>query len=253
MPEINITPFEDISEVNLNDYTDESPLVIPDRPEGLFKKEGNIFEQMRNIDLNHWESVLHNRLLSIQSNFGYAMFYYYKGIPDDEWYISPGNEGQSVQFFPHFEEKHYSNLYNFSFFADTFFLKAFTVFETIGHLLYKQYEIEVDESNFLDKVSFNNALHKMKNIDKSFSDDLFKVKGSDDFKKGVKMRNDIAHNHPPYQVSSGITLGEKSASYGVGEYTTSSEIKETMIGLMRSIQETMEVLEKHLVSNQVSN
>ncbi|MFC5711959.1 Cthe_2314 family HEPN domain-containing protein [Thalassorhabdus alkalitolerans] len=242
-----ITPFEDISKVKINDYANENPLQIPDKSVGLlFYKEGNIFQKMRNRDMNHWESVLHNRLLSIQSNFGYAMFYYYRGIPDDEWYISPGDKGQSVQFFPHFEEKHYSNQYNFSFFADTFFLKAFTVFETIAHLLYKHYEIEVDESNFLDKVSFNNALHRMKNIDKSLSDNLFKIKKSSDFKKGVKMRNDIAHNHPPYLISSGITLDEKGASYGVGDYTSSTEIKETMIGLLRSIQKTMDVLEKHL-------
>src|SRR5699024_9781836 len=83
-----------------------------------------------------WQMLLRNKLISINNDFGYALFYYYKGIPDDEWYMSPGKQGQSVQYYPHFEDQHYSNLYNFSYFVDIFFLKYITVTETIVHIFY---------------------------------------------------------------------------------------------------------------------
>jgi hypothetical protein len=37
-----------------------------------------------------------------------------------------------------------------------------------------------------------------------------------------------------------------AVAFGVGKYTTSNEIKKVMIGLLRSIKATFEVLEKHL-------
>lgn len=126
--------------------------------------------------MEHWESLLKNRLISITSNFAYAMFYYEKGIPDKEWFISPGFEGQSVQYFPHLTNEHHSNLYNFSYFVDTFFLNLFTVFETIGHLLFKLYDIEVDKDDWKDQISFHNAVTKLKRINYQLHKDLLKIK-----------------------------------------------------------------------------
>ncbi|MCK6256828.1 hypothetical protein LCY76_09500 [Fictibacillus sp. KIGAM418] len=66
------------------------------------------------------------------------------------------------------------------------------------------------------------------------------------------MRNDIAHNHPPYRIDSGIRKINGIELWGVGKYTTSSEIKAAMIGLLRSIKATFEVLEKHLPIKEVA-
>ncbi|CAM4185398.1 hypothetical protein BS11774_16630 [Bacillus subtilis] len=243
---INITPFEDITNINLNECISESPLKGFELPRGMFKKKDDIFG-LDNWDTDHWELILNNRIISINRNFGYAMFYYYKGIPDDEWFISPGKEGQSVEFFPHFDDQHTSNHFNFKYFVDIFFLKAYTAYETIGHLLYKLYDLEINEDDPRDQVSFKNAIFKLKSKNHRLFKDLNKLKRSDDFKKGVDMRNDIAHNHPPYDIDSGVTKSKGGIiTMGVGNYTTSTEIKETMIGFLRSIKTTFEVLEKHL-------
>ncbi|MGG0288654.1 Cthe_2314 family HEPN domain-containing protein [Peribacillus butanolivorans] len=242
---IYINPFEDIEEVDIEKYSKENPLFYYELPRGIFKKEGNIIQNLLNFDMEHWENLLNNRLHSITNNFAYAMFYYEKGIPDKEWYISPGFKGQSVQFFPHFKEEHYSNQYNFSYFVDTFFLKSFTVFETICHLLFKLFNIEVNKDDWKDQISFHNAVFKLKKINFKLHKDLLKIKKSSEFTKGIKMRNDIAHNHPPYRVSSGVTIGENTYTFGVGEYTTSEEIKKVMIGLLNSIKETFEILSTH--------
>jgi hypothetical protein len=55
--------------------------------------------------------------------------------------------------------------------------------------------------------------------------------------------------HPPYRIDSGIS---KSEGF-MGKYTTSNEIKKVMIGLLRSIKATFEVLEKHLPLKELTN
>jgi hypothetical protein len=242
---IYINPFEDIEEVDVENCSKENPLFYYKLPRGIFKKEGDIIQNLLNFDMEHWENLLNNRLISITNNFAYAMFYYGKGIPDKEWYMSPGLKGQSVQYFPHFKNEHYSNQFNFIYFVDTFFLKSFTVFETIGHLLFKLFNIEVNKDDWNDQISFHKAVKKLKEIDLQLHKDLLKIKRSSKFTKGIKMRNDIAHNHPPYQVSSGVKSEVNKFSFGVGEYTTSEDIKNVMIGLLSSIKETFEVLNTH--------
>lgn len=243
---INIVPFEDISNVDLRETTKESPLKDFEVPKGMFQKEDDRLFNLDNWDRQHWEGVLANRLLSVDRNFGYAMHYYYRGIPDDEWHISPGKQGQSVEYYPHFEEKHYSNFFNYIYFVDVFFLQSSTVYETIGHLLFKLYDFEINEDDPRDQISFNNAIFKLKEVNRPLYRDLIKVKHSDDYKLGIRMRNDIAHNHPPYQIDSGISKSRGLVAFGIGKYTTTTEIKAIMIGLLRSIKATIEVLEKNL-------
>src|SRR5699024_6709435 len=113
----------------LEEMTKENLLQHFNLYEGIFRKENDLLASSADIDVDHWQMLLRNKLISINNDFGYALFYYYKGIPDDEWYMSPGKQGQSVQYYPHFEDQHYSNLYNFSYFVDIFFLKSFTVYE----------------------------------------------------------------------------------------------------------------------------
>jgi Cthe_2314-like HEPN len=243
---ITINPFEDIFEVDFDKDEKESPLLTYEYPRGLFQQENNFSRLLFNSEMNHWETTLMNRIFATRSMFTYAMFYYYKGIPDDEWFLSPGLQGQSVQYFPHFTNEHFSNQYNFIFFADSFFLKAFTVFETIGQMLFRYYNLEYNEDDFRDQISYNNAVYKLFNVDRPISRKLSKLKKSDDFQNGLKIRNAITHSHPPYEISSGVTIKTNGGSFGIGEYTTSKELKKVMIGLLRSIKATLEVLEKHL-------
>ncbi|KZE40269.1 hypothetical protein AV656_03125 [Bhargavaea cecembensis] len=246
---IYIKPFENIENVKLSLYRKDNPLAEYQIPEGLFDKEGSFLLMLKGIDVFHWKRLLRNRLRSLDVDFAYSMYYFEKGIPDDEWVISPGLQGQSTQYFPHFRDEHYSNQYNFNFFVDTFFLKAFTVFETIGHLLYKYDDLPLNKDDFRDKVSFNSAIYKLKGKNVPLQEELYRIKKSEKYKEGIRMRNDIAHNHPPYQITSGVTISGKAGSFGVGAYVTSKEIRQIMIGLLESIKETFEALETHLIPN----
>ncbi len=245
MSKININPFEGITNIDFDECAKENPLKDFTVPKGMFRKEESHFMFFDDWDTGHWETLLNNRLLSVGHNFAYAMFYYYRGIPDDEWYISPGKEGKSIEYYPHFDEIHYSNFYNFTYFVDVFFLKAYTLFETIGHLLYKVYDIKQKPR---DLITFKNAIANLKNINKELYKELTTLKHSNNFKDGAKMRNDIAHNHPPHHKSSGVKKINGVELFGIGEYTTSSEIKLVMIGFLESIMITFDILQKYLPS-----
>lgn len=61
---------------------------------------------------------LNNKVGSVKVSYALCRHYYDKGIPDKPYYISPGKDGQSVQYFPNFKNKHWMRLYWFNHFAD---------------------------------------------------------------------------------------------------------------------------------------
>src|SRR5699024_12631720 len=55
----------------------------------------------------------------------------------------------------------------------------------------------------------------------------------------------------PHHIDSGISKSNGVVFAGIGKYTTSNEIKKVMIGFLRSIKATFEVLEKHLAIKKI--
>src|SRR5437588_12145081 len=51
-----------------------------------------------------WTVHLQNRLIQTRWSYVLLMFHFSKGIPDDEWFISPSKEGQSIEYYTHFEK-----------------------------------------------------------------------------------------------------------------------------------------------------
>lgn len=61
-----------------------------------------------------------NKVESIKISYALARHYFDKGIPDDEWFVSPGINGSSVQYMPHFNDEHYLIRYWYCFLWKTF-------------------------------------------------------------------------------------------------------------------------------------
>lgn len=247
MEVIHIKRFDKIEELDVEilEYLEDNPLLNENHEfllHGIFKKGGNVSNSHTNIELEHWENLLRTRVASLLFEYGYAMYYFERGIPDEEWFTPPVLKGEDGQKFPLFKNEHYTNYYNFCYFVDNFFLKASTVYETIGHLLYKQFDLPLDEDDWRDQVSFNSAIEKLRRVSPQLYTDLKEVKKSSDFSEGIRMRNDIAHNQPPH----GIFIGDTATSE-LWSYTTSNKIKKIMIGLSASIQQTFIVLKNHLI------
>lgn len=249
---LTVKPFEDI-EQSKEEYLKESPLWNYKFTKNLFKiavneedQKDSLFTPFRNLDIGHWEILLQNKINEINRDFATAMFYFYRGIPDDEWCISPGRNGLSIEYFPHFEEGHYSNQYNFNYFVQIFFYKVATLYEVMGHLIYKHFSLPLNEKNTRDKISYKSAVKKIKAENEVLHISLAEILSSSNYQEGEKIRNDITHNQPAYEISSAVTFREGTTAIGTGVYTPSKEIKKIMIDYITSISQTLLVLEKHL-------
>lgn len=242
---IHAKPFEGIDTINFSKYEKENPLLNHPLPRDIFT-DGK-WEDYNPVihDIAHWEVILGNHISSIVTNFTYSMYYFYKGIPDDEWIIIP-EDGGSVEYFPHFEDEHYRNLMNFCHFIDVFFLKVFSTFEAIGHLLYKYFQLELNEHDWRDQISFRSAIYKLEEGNYPLYKDLRKIIKSPKFTRGVKIRNQITHSQPPYSFSSGVSIINGEALYSIPEYTCSKDIKNAMINILQSLRNTLEILERHI-------
>lgn len=83
-----------------------------------------------------------NKVGSLAITYALARHYFDKGIPDDPWYISPGKEGQSIQYFPEFQDEHWMRRYWFNYFSDTFYLKISSVWDSIVEILNHYYKLD---------------------------------------------------------------------------------------------------------------
>ncbi|RCX17152.1 hypothetical protein DFR58_10846 [Anaerobacterium chartisolvens] len=83
-----------------------------------------------------------NKVGSLVITYALCRHYFDKGIPDDPWYISPGKEGQSIQYFPNFKEEHWMRRYWFNYFSDTFYMKLSSVWDSIIEILNHYYSLD---------------------------------------------------------------------------------------------------------------
>lgn len=111
-------------------------------------EDDNFLKQLINneLELKYWIREFNNRSFDLSNTYLMLINYYNKGIPDKEWYMSPGKNGCSVQYFPHFEEQHYAYLYWFGFYMDSFYTRFFGLIDTIYHILNIKYNLEVPEN-----------------------------------------------------------------------------------------------------------
>lgn len=87
--------------------------------------------------------MLHNNKVGALSiTYALSRHYFDKGIPDDPWYISPGKKGQSVQYFPEYQEEHWMRHYWFNYFSDTFYMKISSVWDSIIEILNHYYSLD---------------------------------------------------------------------------------------------------------------
>ena len=119
----------------------------------------NLFDEMRidmsrlGVSMNSFPNISHPRLAeiiqehnnkvgSLAITYALCRHYFDKGIPDNPWYISPGKDGQSVQYFPNFGEEHWMRHYWFNYFSDTYYLKISSVWDSVIEILNHFYSLD---------------------------------------------------------------------------------------------------------------
>jgi len=165
------------------------------------------------------------------------MFHFEKGIPDDEWFISPGRTGASVEYFPHFETKHHFTKAQFDYYADNFYYKLFSAWDSLGHLLNIMYELGIE------RASFDKAVKALAPIRPTLHTNLKAIIDSDEFSTMSKIRHNVTHNFLPGHVGSPIRrVSPNEWTFGVGSYTPSAMVKDNVIASLGLFAKTLDVI-----------
>ena len=213
----------------------------------LFKSNDNDINLfMRQIEFQNWLRAFNNRIGELYLTYIMLMHFYSKGIPDEEWYISPGRNGESTEYFPHFEEKHHGIKYFFDYFVSVFYYQLFSIWDSIPHLINVYYGFEINpDLKFLSKVmkkleTKNAVLYKL----------LFDLRQNEVYRKANKLRNDLTHNFTPTDIDSGIkrTTNENSRviSFGLGKYTRTREFKENIDQVLELLAISLKEIKNNL-------
>ncbi|OUM83850.1 Cthe_2314 family HEPN domain-containing protein [Parageobacillus thermoglucosidasius] len=196
-------------------------------------KEGDIISSLFNQEFKSWLRLFNNRLGQSRMSYVFLMHYYKKGIPDDEWFLSPGKEGQSVQYFPHFNEENFYYKMMFDYYMDIFYYKFFSAWDTMFHVINVYYSFDL-----LPNSRFNsNVMQRLLQRNNSLHTIISNVSNSEPFVQSRTLRNNITHNYAPNDISSGITIekikeGVSKISFGIGTYTTSKTFIENVNGII---------------------
>ncbi|ARU62106.1 hypothetical protein CBW65_14690 [Tumebacillus avium] len=180
-----------------------------------------------NLEIRHWENLFASRSNRALIAMTFTKFYLDKGIPDDPYFISPGKNGVSIEYFPKFEKKHFVRHMAFNYHSDFFFHQAFSAIDTIGHLLFLQFSLPLNQR---EKISYHTAIRKLASMDeKDLATKLKEITDSAHFQLASSIRNDSTHNHPHTRVNSGIEKHNGTISFGVGKYTSCKKIFEVIV------------------------
>lgn len=170
-----------------------------------------------------WTVHLQNRISQTRWSHGLMSYFYNKGIPDDEWFLSPGRQGQSIEFLPHFSKRDHSVKMMFDYYADIFYYKLFSCWDNVGHLLNLQYDLE------LNRPDFHKAIDKLQQANNPLWLRLQPIRDSSDFQLMKELRHDVTHNELPGHIGSGIKKYPDGFSFGGGDYTPSKAIRDNAI------------------------
>ncbi|OEK52274.1 Cthe_2314 family HEPN domain-containing protein [Staphylococcus equorum] len=201
---------------------------------------GSLITFTDNLELNHWKNILTQRNYFLLINYNAAMFYYEKGIYDDDFL----NNAKKVNWENHF---------NYRYFVDNFFLSASSALDNIGYLLKVFYDVEV--KNVKD-ISFKNMINRLntdiengKLDDNKFKDTkhlLAKLKDikTNDHRYGDfdLMRNNIAHNNPPLTLEKVVDRKDGMVLVGTGTYQDSERVKKIIEDFLEVYVEIVDIL-----------
>ncbi|NFO31869.1 hypothetical protein FDB41_16875 [Clostridium botulinum] len=202
----------------------------------------------RSTELLYWTREFNNRFFDFIINYEIMMNYYNSRIPDEEWYIFPGRKGESVEYFPHFENEDYAKLYIFGFYMDSLYTRYFGLIDTIYHILDGYYELEVGNSlGFIKRV-----INGIKKENPTLATYLESIKDDPRYIEINNFRNNQVHNYRANQVSSGLSPKVKQGNgtimqtLSVGNYTTTSQFVNDINNGIELLREIVEEINKQL-------
>lgn len=186
----------------------------------------------KRIEILELTRQLAHRLDDVIKSYVMLVYYYDKGIPDENWYSEDG------EYFPDFNQVHFYVKEWFDYYSDVFYYKLFSAWDLVGHILDVKYDLKVEEKG--KKVGFHSAVNALNQKDNSLYSRLDNIRNHPEFKKASEIRNNITHNYLPSSIGLGVNITETGVTVGLRQYITSDEI-------INNVRETIGLLEQTLL------
>ncbi len=143
-----------------------------------------------------------NKVVSLRATYALCRHYFDKGIPDDPWYISPGENGQSIQYMPKFREEHWGRQYWFNYFANTFYIRISALWDSVLEIINHYYEYD-----FPDGQGLRNKIFKHLQEDEPALAAIFNSIQNDAlYKAAQKYRIEAAHGTSAGIIHNGVKV-----------------------------------------------
>ncbi|GEM_PF-1915132 len=190
-----------------------------------------------------WAHYLFSRISDVRFSFWLLEYYYRQGIPDEEWWISPGRAGSSIEYFPHFNDNDYATKQLFDYFTDCFYLHLFATWDAIGQWLNSLFNLELG----IDEVHFLKVVKKLKQKNHDLYSALMSIISDRSFEEATALRYTIVYRLHPGLVGSGFMWeNESTLTIGVGEYTPSHHVRDNAFASMTLLQKTLEEINRNI-------
>ncbi|WP_026673623.1 Cthe_2314 family HEPN domain-containing protein [Alkalihalobacterium bogoriense] len=221
-----------------------------------FSVEGDHISQlMFSEGLLNYIRQHNNKVGTLKVSYALCRHYFDKGIPDDPWYISPGKNGESIQYMPEFEPKDWLIRFWFSYFAEATYYKLFSIWDSVVGFINEYYQMgHVEDMRFR-----NNVMKSLKSQREDIGDFMFNILQEQIYKDANMYRTKIVHGATPMDVSFGININRNTeaevidrnddgtlkltsdgkvvmkkvnasvqVSFGIGDYTTTKTLMDNI-------------------------
>ena len=180
--------------------------------------------------------------------------YFHAGIPDERWCLSPGGNGQSVQYMPDFSEEHWCRNMWFGYFSNVYYILISSLWDSILEIInhYFDYDFSVDMR------LRNTVLKKLKEDHPDISALFLNIQNDELYKKAQEYRTAASHGSAPNSIKNTVhyekdvlstfpvlddqgmpvldsdgkpmikQVKSRKISFGVGKYTTTNSIFQNM-------------------------
>jgi len=168
---------------------------------GTLGETSDILQSMAHPRLHEIIQEHNNKVGSLNVTYALCRHYYDKGIPDDPWFISPGSKGQSIEYFPKFNEEHWMQKYWFNYFSDTYYLKISAVWDSVIEIINEYYRYA-----FVQDLRFrNNVFKKLKTDNPALLDVFNKIQSNQLYMDAQKYRTAAAHGTSAGEVTNTVS------------------------------------------------
>ena len=171
--------------------------------------------------------VHNNKVGVLNISYVLSRHYFDKGIPDDQWYISPGKNGSSIEYMPNFQEIDWLVHYWFSYHCEAVYYKLFSIWDSVVSFINEYYQMGYKEDSRFRK----DVLKELKKNRSDIANLMKDILDEKVYKDANMYRTNIVHGTPPSEIS-GLIRIERDADCEVPDRDENGKVKTDKKGIV---------------------